>query len=499
MSVKIGEAYYDITARTDRLEAELSKVQRQMDQQARKQTGMMDSLRTGYLAVAGSVAVFAAAIVKSVNAASRLEEATSKFNTVFGDNVGKASAAVENLTKNYAMSTREARQYMSAVQDLLVPMGMNGELAADFSDEIVRLSADLGSFNDQQTADVMGDIQSALVGNYETMKKYGVVLNEEAVKREAIALGLAKQGETLAQVNKVQAAYSLILKGTKAAQGDMARTLDSYANSVKRLNAAIEETQATIGKDIKEGFGKLINTMMDSEEAGAIMKAAMQDVAKFISSAAVAVAKLIGWIDQLEKKFGVLSRAGEILMKTPIGAMYRYNKMVLDYVASTDEATDATNETTDATKDGAAAVDQYGNALKKLQKERNLDADNTGKQAEAEEKLAKSRQDFIERTSWQMVNTGVGIVSAAADIANNIANAQVQALEQTLERGTVLLDMWKAEQLKAMGFVEETEAQKLDTQITQLKQNIKLEKNLKKKPRFKRNLPTRSTFGKNIR
>ena len=126
------------------------------------------------------------------------QNATSKkIGFSFGDLTDTANQWARNLVDNYAMSTREARFYLSAMQDLLVPMGMNADAAAKMSYEVAKLSADLASFNNMRTEDVMRDIQSALVGNFETMKKYGAVFKKNEpgggiVGASGLLLGMGK-------------------------------------------------------------------------------------------------------------------------------------------------------------------------------------------------------------------------------------------------------------------------------------------------------------------
>ncbi len=200
---------------------------------------------------------------KAIDAASNLEEVTGKFNVVFERQTDIANKWAANLVDNYAMSTREAKEYLSAVQDLLVPMGMNAKAAGQMSNEIVKLSADLGSFNNLPTAAVMGDIQSALVGNYETMKKYGVVLNASTVKQEALTMGLAETAEELTAADKAQAAYALMVKSSTAAIGDMARTSDGYANQMKQLKANVEEFQVLLGEQLLPSATKIVTALND--------------------------------------------------------------------------------------------------------------------------------------------------------------------------------------------------------------------------------------------
>jgi len=223
---------------------------------SKKATGHFDrvkksvlSLQRAFIGLAGAYAV-KSSFSSLINSASDLQEVTSKFDTVFQGNLKNARQWSRELVSSYAMSTREAKQYLASIQDLLVPMGVQADLAGKLSSRITKLAADLGSFNNLPTAQVIDDIQSALVGNYETMKKYGVVLNASVVQEKALAMGLAKTKDELTAAHKAQAAYALIVAGSQAAIGDMARTSGSYANQLKQAKAGVEDLTAALGSQL---------------------------------------------------------------------------------------------------------------------------------------------------------------------------------------------------------------------------------------------------------
>lgn len=220
---------------------------------------------------------------KTVTAASDLEETTSKFNTVFGKQRKVAEQTASVLVESYAMSTREAKQYLASVQDLLVPMGMFEAQAAQMSGEVVKLAADLGSFNNLPTERVMMDMQSALVGNFETMKKYGVILNETVVQQEAMNSGLWNGKGRIDAVAKSQAAWNIILRSTKAAQGDMIRTGDSFANVLKKLFAVVEDIAADFGKELLPALKNLGNVFIDSTSSGSLFRSVLSLIGKILS------------------------------------------------------------------------------------------------------------------------------------------------------------------------------------------------------------------------
>jgi hypothetical protein len=247
---KVGTAWVEVRGRRNKLKTDMDLAERLVKNSASKMQGILNRISFQGLAL-GAAAMGAAvtyALNGAVTAASNLEEATSKFGVVFGDQAGLAEKWSKELVDGYAMSTRESREFLSSVQDLLVPMGMAADAAGRMSFDITKLAADLGSFNNKRTSDVMNDIQSALVGNYETMKKYGVVLSAAVVEQEALRSGLAKTKGELTAIDKAQAAYNLVVRGSTAAIGDMERTADGYANTTKKLNAAWENFSATLGE-----------------------------------------------------------------------------------------------------------------------------------------------------------------------------------------------------------------------------------------------------------
>jgi len=259
----LGTAYVAIKADIKTLKPGLDKARKTVGSSV---DGMLNKISqiTFRAAIVGAAA-FSAAVVynlkKSVDAASNLQEVTSKFETVFKNQIPIAEKWSKELVAGYAMSTREAKQYLSSVQDLLVPMGMQAEAAGRMSNEVVKLSADLASFNNVPTAQAMADIQSALVGNFETMKKYGVILNETVIKQEALAQGLWN-GKGMVDANtKAQVAFELMLRGSAAALGDQQKTMGSYANQMKQLTANLEEIRAKIGESLLPALTEIVLSM----------------------------------------------------------------------------------------------------------------------------------------------------------------------------------------------------------------------------------------------
>jgi hypothetical protein len=131
-----------------------------------------------------------------------------------------------------------------------VPMGLSREAAADLSTEMVKLAVDVASFNNAQDVDVIRNFQSALVGETEAVRKYGVLLDEARLKQLAYQNGIADAGAELTQQQKVLTRILALYADTTDAQGDAARTADSFANTIKGIRGAAKDLEVVFGQEL---------------------------------------------------------------------------------------------------------------------------------------------------------------------------------------------------------------------------------------------------------
>lgn len=190
-----------------------------------------------------------------VKAAADAEEAESKFDAVFKDLAAQARAWSEDTAMAVNRSAIEIREFMSVLQDTFVPFGFARDKAAELSKEVVKLGIDLASFNNKAEADVIRDLQSALVGNTETVRKYGIALSETAIKLEAVRSGMSRTGKNLTELQKMQVRLNLIQRGSADAMGDAQKTAGSFTNRIKGLVAAFKDFRIEVGAQIIKGAG----------------------------------------------------------------------------------------------------------------------------------------------------------------------------------------------------------------------------------------------------
>ena len=195
-------------------------------------------------------AVGAAARVMSgfLKQASNLQESLSKFKVVFGDASDDALDFAGTLAKSFNRSEASIIELMASLQDTFVPLGFSRQEARKLSQTLAQLSFDIGSFNNAASPEVAHALTSAIVGNHEAVRRFGIVLTEVQLKQEAYRAGIKTTAGDLTAQEKVLARVSLILRSTKDAQGDLIRTQDEFANQVRKVQDDLRDLQIEIGK-----------------------------------------------------------------------------------------------------------------------------------------------------------------------------------------------------------------------------------------------------------
>lgn len=201
---------------------------------------------------------------KAISAASDLNEQLNKSKVVFGDASQSVIAFSETAAEGFGLSQSAALEATGGFGSMLDAAGLTEQAMGKMSTSLVKLGADLGSFNNIPVAEALEKLRSGLAGEAEPLRVLGVFLSENAVKAEAYASGIAKTGVELTEAQKIQARYNLIMKQTEKAQGDFARTVGtSLPNQLKVLQAELEDVAASIGKDLLPVAVNLLTTLRD--------------------------------------------------------------------------------------------------------------------------------------------------------------------------------------------------------------------------------------------
>lgn len=202
-----------------------------------------------FVAAAAAAGAFAVKIgIDAVKAASDLSETISKVNVLFGTASGDIQKFADGAASALGQTKQQALDAAATFATFGKAAGLSGQDLSKFSIDFVKLSSDLASFNNTSPEQAINAIGSALRGEAEPLRQYGVLLDDASMRQKALELGIIDSiNNALTPQQKVLAAQALIFEQTGTAQGDFARTSDGLANQTRILTAELENAKTTIG------------------------------------------------------------------------------------------------------------------------------------------------------------------------------------------------------------------------------------------------------------
>lgn len=219
-------------------------------------------LKVAGAALAGlGVAAGAAAygIYETVQSASDLGESVNAVNVTFGEAADGVLKLSENAATTVGLAQKDFNSLAVRFSSFADTVAGDGGDVVGVLDDLTRRSADFASVMNIDVTEAAQTFQSALAGETEPIKQYGIDLSAAAVEAHALAEGIHDGTGEMTEAQKVQARYSLLMAETAKTAGDFANTSDSLANRQRILKAELENTKAEIGSAflpvVEELFG----------------------------------------------------------------------------------------------------------------------------------------------------------------------------------------------------------------------------------------------------
>lgn len=185
---------------------------------------------------------------QAVQLASDLQEVQNVVDTAFGSMSYKIEQFSKTAIENFGISELTAKRTASTYMAMAKGMGIAEDVASDMAITMTGLTADIASFYNmsQERADVI--LKSVYTGETETLKQLGIVMTEVNLQNFAMSQGITKNISKMTQQEKTMLRYQFVLQQTALAQGDFAKTSDSWANQTRILAERWKEMQQVWGQ-----------------------------------------------------------------------------------------------------------------------------------------------------------------------------------------------------------------------------------------------------------
>ena len=221
----------------------------------------------------------------AIDVSSSLTEVQNVVDVTFGEYSNLVEKMSDTSIVDFGMSELTAKQVSSRFQAMGTAMGFTQEKMADMSIELTKLTADMASFYNMSQEDVAKDLESIFTGMTRPLRTYGLDLTEATLKEWAMKQGLDADIDSMTQMEKTMLRYQYVMANTGAAQGDFARTSNTWANQTRILKQNLEALASVIG-------GTLINALKPLVQA---LNAAMSRIIAFAETISNALGKIFGW------------------------------------------------------------------------------------------------------------------------------------------------------------------------------------------------------------
>lgn len=283
-------------------------------------TKSIKNTRSGFRGLASTIGKFYATywlvmravgkIGSAVDLASQLTEVQNVVDTTFGDMASKVDDFTKTSIQDFGMSELTVKQISSRFQALGTSIGISSEQVAngtavankalmsqnntlykttdsmaDMSLNLTRLAGDMASFYDVDQADVAKSLQSIFSGTIAPLRRYGLDLTQATLSEWAMKNGLDANIKSMTQAEKVLLRYNYVMANTQAAQGDFAKTANTWANSVRVLKQEFQAWGSIIGSVV-------INALKPFVQA---LSKVMLKVISFTRTVADALGAIFGW------------------------------------------------------------------------------------------------------------------------------------------------------------------------------------------------------------
>lgn len=247
---------------------------------------------------------------ESISLASNLAEVQNVVDVTFGEGADTINAWAKAAKSSFGMSELKAKQYTGTIGAMLKSMGLADDEVVSMSTNLAGLAGDMASFYNLDYDMAFDKIRSGLSGETEPLKQLGVNMSVANLEAYAMSKGITKAYDAMTQAEQATLRYNYLLDATADAQGDFARTSDSYANATKLLSENIDTLKAQIGEGLVDAITPVVN-MINGLFAGDAFQANMDSISDTLNDETAAsntkygrVLYLIDALEEMQKKQG---------------------------------------------------------------------------------------------------------------------------------------------------------------------------------------------------
>lgn len=206
-------------------------------------SGAMSLARGNAVGLAAAAAVALGALsIKLAGPAASAAESLNAVRVTLGTAADEFIRFGQTASTQLGISQQALNQLVVPIAAILQNSGLSGGALAQSLQDLTTRATDLASVFNVDVSESITAIGSALRGETEPIRRFGVNFSDAAVQAQALRLNLARTRAEISEDDKVMARLSLTMQQTNRFAGDFQNTLgESLPNQLRVLNAEWEE------------------------------------------------------------------------------------------------------------------------------------------------------------------------------------------------------------------------------------------------------------------
>lgn len=203
----------------------------------------------------------------AIESASKMDELANVTRQVFESSTKEIEQWAKTIDREVGRSIYQMQNFASVYGSMFKGAGFDTSFFKQISKDLATFTADFSSFFNVTDDEAFTAIKGALTGETEALKRYGLILNDTTMAEYALSQGIKEKWQNLDTATKMQLRYNKLMEMTTYIQGDASRTIDGYANSLKKAEGLIDNIATAMGQKLLPFATKVVHMFNGIAEA----------------------------------------------------------------------------------------------------------------------------------------------------------------------------------------------------------------------------------------
>ena len=257
---KVAQALDNVSNELKDQQKQVEKNEESNKKLAKSMSGLSKAAIAGAATVAGKA--FLDFSLDAIQAASSAQEAAGAFGTTFAGSAEKLNNELAKNANLFGLTQAEAQQLVGVFGAVAQGIGFTQQESADLSSRLFTLAGDIASFNNITAGaePVLQAFRSALVGENEALKTYGVAISLAEVETKAFEMTGKTVSSQLTRQEKALATTELIFQKAAVQIGNAERESSGFAAQMLIARSSTQELREELGTQLLPAAGEILRT-----------------------------------------------------------------------------------------------------------------------------------------------------------------------------------------------------------------------------------------------